>query len=116
MKWLPCVKQTNKKGKALAVKALLDGLETWVHVAIAKQHKGTDPSGFAQVPPFALVGLVMWLRGGFLACFGGEVFVSIVVENWATSGTVYGKRRKLPESVSIRRGSGSYSSGSKGKG
>jgi len=45
------------------------------------------------------------------------VFVSSVVESCAASGTVYGKRRGLPESVLIRRrGSGSYSSGNKGKG
>lgn len=53
----------------------------------------------------------------FSARFGTEVFVSSVVESSVTSGIVHGKKRELPESMLIRRrGNGSYSSGSKGKG
>lgn len=81
----------------MAVKAFLDGPETWVHVAMAKQHRGTDPAGFAQVSPFTSVGLAMRLRGGgFLARFGREVFVR-VVESCASSGTVRGKGREVPD-------------------
>lgn len=53
----------------------------------------------------------------FLAHFGTEVFVSGVIESFVTSGIMHGKKRELPESALIRRrGNGSYSSGSKGKG
>lgn len=57
------------------------------------------------------------MKEDFLARFGTEVFVSSVIESSVTSGIVHGKKRELPESTLIRRrGNGSYSSGSKGKG
>lgn len=43
------------------MKAALDGPETWVHVAMAKQHKGTDPAGLARVSPFTLHSLCWYL-------------------------------------------------------
>lgn len=94
------------------MKAFLDSLETWVCVAIAKQHKGTDPAGFTQASPFTSVGLLTWFRERFLVCFAAEAFV----ESCVTSGTVHRKKTEIEESMWIRRrGSGSYSSSSEGK-
>jgi len=96
----------------LAVKAFLDSLGTWVCVAIAKQHKGTDPAGFTRASPFTLVGLLTWFKERFLVFFGAESFV----ESCVTSGTVHRKKTEIEEPMWIRRrGSGSYSSSSKGK-